>query len=212
MAASQHPGPVEGDDGTYVDSLLGKRYATPARMRARALEVPKLETVDEREDYIAMLMVEQVWTPHTSRDCQMVCGEAWGVAMTTVRDYSAAASRKLHARARDDGGMYAAIALRSMTTVAELGCTSDLPGDKNAAVNASEKLLKFAGLAEPEEDKSRPTTLIQVGQVVASPVFSGLLNGSARQLNGKGENGTATNGHAEVADAVPGKGRNKPVV
>lgn len=158
-----------------VDPVLGERTATHARRRARDLMVPALADIGDREDYIEMLMVEQVWTTHTSRECQLVCAEAWKVKPTTVRDYSSAACRKMHARAREQGGMFAAQALHALSTVAHLGCTSVLPGDKSAAVQASKELLKFAGLAEPEADKLRAATLVVVGQRERSPAGASLM-------------------------------------
>lgn len=203
MSASQHP--PEPENEWSHDAALGKRRITPARTRARTLEAPVLATVEERVDYIALLMVENVWSDHTTRECQHRLSEVWGLDTRTIRTYSAEASRKLHASAREEGGWRATVALRALTEVAERGSYGMKAGDMSASVMASEKLLKFAGLLEPEEDKSRPTTLIQVGQVVTSPVFGALLAGhEPKKLNGhtNGANGQ-TNGHAEGSDVVP---------
>lgn len=181
MSASQHPGAPE--------TGLGKgRRSTPARIHARSLEHPVLATVEERVDYIASLMVEQIWTDETSRELQLGLGACWGLTVDgtgcpTVRGYSAQASRALHARAREDGGRYATLALQSLATVATKGKNSYLPGDKGAAVSASKELLKYAGLAEPEEDKSKPTTVVVVGQIATSPAMR-MIVGAATGTQG----------------------------
>jgi hypothetical protein len=163
-------------------------------------------------------MAEEVWDDETSKELQVSLASVWGLTTdstgcSAVRLYSAEASRNLHGKARERAGEYATIALQSLAYVAKNARDSRLPGDKNAAVNASEKLLRYAGLAEPEEDKSRPTTLIQVGQVVASPVFGDLLAGHApKKLNGQSHRNGAANGHAEDADVVPDARGNGAVV
>jgi hypothetical protein len=174
---------------------------------------PVFETVDERIAYIRELMVSDVWTPETTGVLQEALSKRWGLAEPTIRGYSRDSSRMIREVARDMGGLYAITALNTLSSVAMNGADSHIPGDKNAAVNASEKLLKFAGLAEPEEDKSRPTTLIQVGQVVASPVFGALLAGhDAKKLNGHANGNGQTNGHAEGSDELPANGSNGSVV
>jgi hypothetical protein len=207
MSASQHPAVAAADvEEDWSHPRLGRRRWTHARARVRALEIPKLETVEEREDYIEALMVEGIWSDETTAECQWFCAKAWGVAESTIRNYSAGASRRYHGKAREEGGWRAARALRALTEVAENGASSPIPGDKNAAVAASKELLKFAGLAEPEEDKQRPTTLVQVGQVVASPVFGALLNGSLQpKLNGTHNGSSQTDGTAEGAEVVSGE-------
>lgn len=212
MSASRHPAVAAADvEREWDDPALGKRTITPARARVRSLQVPAIENVEDRVEYIATLMLEEMWTDHTSRECQYRLASAWKVDPVTVRRYSAEASRKLHELAREEGGRYARTALRTLTTVAVRGRRARLPGDMSAAVMASEKLLKFAGLAEPEEDKQRPTTLVAVGQVVASPVFGALLAGhEPKKLNGQA-NGQA-GGHAESPDLVPASGCDRSLV
>jgi hypothetical protein len=212
MSASRHRQVAVADvEEEASEPEHPQRRSTPARAYARSLEHPALDTADERIAYIRELMVSDVWTPETTGVLQEILSARWGLAEPTIRGYSRDASRMIREVARDMGGLYAITALNTLSTVAMKGAGSAIPGDKNAAVNASEKLLKFAGLAEPEEDKQRLTTLVQVGQVVASPVFGALLAGhEPKTLNGKA-NGT-TNGHAEGSDDVPEGGRNGALV
>lgn len=208
MSASQHPEVAAAD--VVCDP---RRVATPARIYARSLTHPVLETVDDRIDHIRELMATRVWTPETTGELQEALSKRWGVAEATIRGYSTAASRMIRDVARDLGGMYALTALDTLAQIAEQAKDSPIPGDKNAARGCAQDLLKFAGLLEPEEDKSRPTTLIQVGQVVTSPVFGALLAGhEPKKLNGhtNGANGQ-TNGHAEGSDVVPNGGSNGAV-
>jgi hypothetical protein len=114
--------------------------------------------------------------------------------------------------ARDMSGVYAMQALSTLAHIAEHAKDSPINGDKNAAVNASEKLLRYAGLAEPEEDKGRGTTVqvVQIGQVGTSPAMQLLVGNRPAELiesqhesTPKGANGAAkTNG---VPGHEPGK-------
>jgi len=94
---------IKGEQ-VIVDPVLGDRYPTPARVRARSLQPPKLTTVEEREDFLELLMLEGVWTDHTSRECQFVCAEAWEVAMSTVPRLFGGGKPTPSRRARESGG------------------------------------------------------------------------------------------------------------
>jgi hypothetical protein len=166
---------------------MGADLRTVPDSRARESQPmlhPVIESVPERVDYIARLMSEQKWTPHSTRLRQKELAAAWGVEESTVRNYSTEAGRQLASALAEHRAAYAQRAIDRLEEDAETFRGSGIPGDAGAAVRCNEVLLKATGFAEPEEDKGRATTLIQVGQVVTSPVFASLLNGSAKKLNG----------------------------
>lgn len=177
-------------------------HRSPARVAH-----PVLESVNDRVEYIADLMRADRW--HTRRT-KLELASTWGVAESTVQNYSAEAGRTIADAIQERRASIAHRAIDRLENLAKDCAASGVPGDAGAAAKANELLLKVAGFAEPEEDKNRPTTIVQVGQVVASPVFSGLMP-KPRQLNGH-SNGTANDGSAETIDHVPVADRNGKLV
>lgn len=191
MSASQHPEVAAAD---RVEDP--RRRSTPARVYARSLVHPVFETVDERVAYIRELMATRVWTPETTGELQEALAKRWGVAEPTIRGYSRDAGRMIRELVREEAGVHALLALDTLADICRAK-NSPIPGDKNAARGAAGDLLKFAGLAEPEEDKGRGATVQVIGTVITSPAMQALV-GVAKKLNG-------ANGHAaaESPDAVP---------
>jgi hypothetical protein len=161
--------------------------------------------------YVADLMAALTWNERTSRRMQRELAEAWGVAPSTIRNYSAEANRAIQDAIIERRGP---VAQRAIDRIEKIGGMDIMqakfvPGLAGAIVHANEVLLKMTGYSEPDEDKFRPSTLAVVGQIVTSPVFTGLLNGGAKQhANGKEETGRpALDGRTEDADAVPSSRR-----
>ncbi len=157
-----------------------------------------LADVTARTEYIADMMQAGTW--HSRRSPREL-GKVWDVAESTIRNYSAEAGRSLEAGLKEERVARAVRAADRLELLAITCANSPLPGDAGAAVRANELLLRMTGFAEPEEDKARQTTLVQIGQVVTSPVFKGLLAGhEAKRLNGETEE------HSQPDDAAEGTG------
>lgn len=156
--------------------------------------------------YIADLMAALTWNERTSRRMQRELAEAWGVAPSTIRRYSAEASRSIQDAIIERRGPVAQRAIDRLEKIGGIDImqAKNIPGLAGAIVHSNEVLLKMTGYSEPDEDKLRLSTLVHVGQIVTSPVFSGLLNGGAKQhLNATKENRPALDDAAEDADGLP---------
>lgn len=167
------------------EEKAGNRSESEANSRARQAEIPRehplLAEVEDRTEYIAQLMAEQVWTPKTTRRMQRELAERWSVSVITIRHYSSEAGRRIAQATRERAGELAEVAVKTLKTVTRRGTGKGrMPGDLNAAVNASNSLLELAGLkGNKEQPEDRPSTLqtVQIGTVVTSPVFVGMLPG-----------------------------------
>jgi hypothetical protein len=206
MAASQPPGVAEQPKkgGRYQ----GTRPAIPDSRARVALPAshPDIDSVTDRIEYIAGLMADDVWNERTTKLLRRALAAQWGVAESTILNYSTEAGRSIDEAIKERRAVVASRAIERLELLAVACADSTIPGDSGSAVRANEVLLKVTGYSEPEEDKSRPTTLIQIGQRVSSPVFAGLLNGSAKRLNGKAEDlhANGADDSSEEADELPG--------
>lgn len=109
---------------------------------------PFLATLDERVDYIAGIMHRGEWVSYaTARELR----EAWGVALSTIRNYSAMASHALRYDSADKVAMRIQNAQR-LTGMVDLALTPDGESgrvDVKAAVAAIAEQNKLLGLYEP---------------------------------------------------------------
>jgi hypothetical protein len=201
-----------------------EKQAETKQAPAATREHPLLEKTSDRVHYVADLMAANTWNERTSRRLQNDLAARWGVETSTIRNYSAEAGRSIKAaiaermaataqRAMDRLERIAAIDILSAQTVTvrtksgkTLQKIVNVPGLPGAVVHANEVILKMTGFAEPDEDKFRPSTLVQVGQVVTSPVLTALLNGGKKQhVNGKeqSQGRAALDGAPEDPDGLP---------
>lgn len=177
-----------------------------AKQALSGIAHPLLEKTSERVFYVADLMAANVWNERTSRRLQAELASAWSVAPSTVRNYSAEASRAIQGAIIERRASVAQRAIDRLERIAAIDITkaAPVPGLAGAVVHSNEILLKMTGFAEPDEDKFRPTTIVATGAVVTSPVFAALLtNGAKQHVNGKEQSRTALDGAAEDADGVP---------
>lgn len=143
----------------------GVKQAPPNPMRH-----PYFKEVESRIEYIAEVMLRDEWHTHRTK---LELAERWGVAPATIQGYSAESSRLIDGAIKE---RRAALAERSIARLDQIAQKKPaMPGDLGAIVTANKELLKATGYSEPDEDKQRPTTLVQVGQAVVSPLFKGLL-------------------------------------
>lgn len=143
---------------------------------SRASNHPFIEKAADRVEYITSLMAERVWTPDTSRKLQKELSDAWGVAMSTVRNYSAEASHGMLADVRERRAELAKKAIETLVEVAD--SKVEMPGDRSAKVAASKILLEFAGLDKPDEDKIQKHVIADIGEATpekAREVMKGLF-------------------------------------
>jgi hypothetical protein len=144
------------------------------------IEHPMLHTVLERTEYIAELMARRVWNQKTGRRLKHDLARKWGITEGGVRNYAAEASRVLSGELRERCAELADAALNTLWTVAVKGRSSDIPGDKMAAVNASKAILDYAGIDRPDKQQTQPSTVVQVaitspGHALTSPAMKGLV-------------------------------------
>lgn len=132
---------------------------------SRARAHPVLAGVNDRVEYISMLMCENVWNPDTTRGLQRELADAWGVKPATIRSYSAEAARTRLEEVRERRAEVARTAVNALIEVAR--CDIVMPGDRAAKVAASKTLLEFAGIDRPDEDKIQRHVVAGVSE--ASP-------------------------------------------
>lgn len=120
----------------------------------RAMRHPFVVGALERVHYVADLMAAGLWNERTSRRMQLELSLRWGVATSTVRNYSTEASRSIQNAIIE---RRAAVAQRAIDRLEKVGglniATPGIPGLAGAIVHANEVLLKLSGFAEPEQDK-----------------------------------------------------------
>jgi hypothetical protein len=177
--------------------------------QANSRSHPLLESTAERVQYVADLMAANAWNERTSRRVQRELSAAWGVEPSTVRNYSAEAGRAIKSAIVERLAASAQRAMDNLERIASIDIMKaprNIPGLAGAVVDSNKAILKMTGFAEPDEDKFRPTTLVQLGQVVTSPVLSALLSGGKKQhVNGKeqSQGRHALGVAAEDADELP---------
>jgi len=131
--------------------------------------------VPERIEYIAGLMADDVWNERTTKILRRALAAKWGVAESTILNYSTEAGRSIDEAIKERRAPIAARAIERLELLAETCADSTIPGDSGSAVRANEILLKVTGYSEPEEDKKKsPTTVVVVGQVGTSPAMKAL--------------------------------------
>jgi len=158
---------------------------------------PVILDVEGRVEYVASLMMVNKWKRSRTR---IELSARWGVAGSTIQDYSAEANRLIDRHIKDQRSSLASSMIGVLRKIARQ--PPMMPGDTGAAVRAAEALLKVTGYAEPEEDKSRASTvqIIQVGpgQACTSPAMQGLVAGLLPQKRPHGSDQSETT----PADAI----------
>lgn len=187
MPSTQHP---EGEPPKRAKGKRGKPQTHPKLTRndidakrgkgdcgtpRNPMQHPMLEDVQQRVQYIADLMVKDRWFRSRSR---LELMERWGVCEQRIKDYAAEAGRSIDDYLKEMRPSVAEFAFRKLKKVAKIPLA--LPGDAAAVVRASEVMLKASGYAEPEEDRSRPSTVqvinIGPGQACTSPAMQSLVS------------------------------------
>jgi len=177
------------------------------RSHACNLAHPKLDSVSDRVQYILGLMSEGIWNEKTTRHLTASIGKTWGVAVSTVQNYSSEAHRSIDDVLRS---RRAEIALRRIHRLEKISDNEALmytPGNAGAVVRANEVLLRAVGYAEPEEDKERANTLqiVPAGGRVTSPVFKALLGIHEEEDDGQHQECGQAEGATKLPEeAVPG--------
>lgn len=176
---------------------------------------PYIESVTDRIHYVADLMAAAVWNERTSRRLQNQLGVVWDVSPSTIRNYSAEAGRSIRESIIERRSAVAQRAIDRLERIGGQDMKQNIVGLPGAIVHANELLLRATGYAEPEEDKQRPTTLIQIGQIVASPVFSSLINQPPPKqiIDAESTTNDAEDlGPSQDTHVVPNEGGGEPVV
>lgn len=147
-----------------------------ARTPRDPMQHPMIAEVADRVDYIAELMLADRWR---SSRTKLELAERWGVTGSTVQNYSGEAGRLISTAIKDRRAAIAHGSIEELERIARMPIV--MPGDAAAKVQALRALLKASGYEQPEEDKTRASTVqvVQVGpgEALTSPAMRSLVAG-----------------------------------
>lgn len=185
-----------GDGAKPAPSVTRKHSWGEAKFPRNPMQHPMCHTVEERVEHIMGLMLRGKWYRHRSK---LELADRWGVQPDTIQSYSVEASRAVDKTLKESRAEVASLAVHTLARIAR--AKSKMPGDRAAAKGAADSLLRFSGYDQPEEDKSRESTvrIVQEGQVATSPAMQGLVAGLMARPRGA-KDGAAPETGVVVAD------------